>query len=71
MRGFESHCLRMKEERLIFLGRVKSKLLKDNFDEHYDKHKAKAKEKGYESNEIRIIKERGKILFYAVIEIEK
>lgn len=71
MREFESLYFRMKEERLIYLGKVKSKILKDKFDEYYDKYKEKAKDKGYESNEIKIIKERGKALFYAVIEIEK
>jgi hypothetical protein len=59
-----------KEQRLIYLGRIKKKTLDKDFDAHYDSFKKKAIDRGYEINEMKIIKERGDAIFYVVIEYE-
>ena len=49
---------------------MKTKILDKDFDMHYDKYKNKAVERGYEINEMKIIKENGDAIFYVVIEYE-
>jgi len=60
----------MKEERLIYLGRMKAKVLDKDFDRYYDEYKDKAIKRGYEINEMKIIKEKSDVIFYVVIEYE-
>lgn len=55
----------MEEIRLHRLGYEKLKKFEDNFDLLYDKYKKKALLKGFP--ELKFIKERGKVIIYAVI----
>lgn len=55
------------EERLIKLGIEKVKKFNENFDEMYESYKKKAEEKGL--SELKFIREKGKVLIYAVTHI--
>ena len=59
----------MKEEiRLHKIGTEKIKVFENNFDKVYDYYKRKAEDSGY-WGELKFVKERGKIIIYAVIEL--
>jgi predicted HAD superfamily hydrolase len=54
------------EERVRKLGVEKEKEVKKDFDTIYDKYKKKAEDGGY-NGEIKIKKERGKVVFFVVL----
>lgn len=56
----------MSEERFKRLGSVKQKELDADFDSIYEKYRKKALDEGY-TGEIRIVKEKGRVIFFVVI----
>lgn len=58
----------MTDVRLHRLGAEKIKVFESNFDKVFDYYKDKAVENGY-FGDLKFIKERGKIIIYAVIEL--
>lgn len=58
----------MDEIRLHKVGYEKLKLFENNFDEVYDYYKQKAEESGY-WGELKFVKEKGKVIIYAIIEL--
>ncbi len=58
----------MEEIRLHKIGTEKLKVFEHNFDKVYDYYKEKAEQSGY-WGELKFIKEKGKVIIYAVIEL--
>jgi len=54
------------EERVRKLGVEKEKEVKKDFDAIYDKYKKKAEEEGYDG-EIKMSREKGKVVFFVVL----
>tara|TARA_B100000927_G_scaffold110466_1_gene89204 strand:- start:2058 stop:2231 length:174 start_codon:yes stop_codon:yes gene_type:complete len=49
------------------LGTEKKSDVDEDFDKYYDMYKNKSEEQGY-SGEIKVLKERGKIIFYVELD---
>lgn len=54
------------EERVRKLGVEKEKEVKKDFDAIYDKYKKKAEDEGYDG-EIKMSREKGKVVFFVVL----
>tara|TARA_R110000796_G_scaffold58001_1_gene133717 strand:- start:83 stop:289 length:207 start_codon:yes stop_codon:yes gene_type:complete len=55
-----------EKERLFRIGVERVKKFDEDFDELYDKYKAKAKEKGFEG-ELKFVTEKSKVIIYVTI----
>lgn len=58
----------MSDIRLRKIGVEKSRVFETNFDSVYDYYKRKAEDSGY-FGELKLIKERGKVIIYTIIEL--
>jgi hypothetical protein len=56
----------MSDERYKHLGSEKQKDVNTDFDTIHEKYKLKALEQGY-TGELRLVKERGRVIFYVEI----
>lgn len=59
------------EERLIYLGKAKSKKVSDDFDLLFEKYEKRAIEKGYEKPKLKLLKEKSIVKFYVIIDLDK
>ena len=58
------------EERLIYLGKAKSKKVGEDFDALFEKYEKRAIEKGYEKPKLKLLKEKSIVKFYVIIDLE-
>lgn len=58
-------------ERMIYLGKMKSKKVNEDFDASYDKYKLRAIERGYKNPQLKILKEKSIVKFYVIIDLEE
>lgn len=56
----------MSDDRFKRLGSVKQKELNADFDSIYEKYRKKALDEGY-TGELRLVKEKGRVIFFVVI----
>lgn len=58
------------EERMMYLGKERSKKVSENFDAHLEKYEKRAIDRGYENPRLKILKEKSIVKFYVVVDIE-